>query len=61
MDDYNSKIDQFAYMMAAEKMVTMISLMEQNLEFFEDYNIIPDEEVKKALLPVLDKMREWIK
>lgn len=55
----NNEMDTFAYMMAAEKMIAMISVMEQNLEFFEEYKIKPDEEVKKVLLPLIDKMKRW--
>lgn len=50
----------FAYMMAAEKMGNMLFVMEQTLEFMQEYEIKPDEEVKKALNPVIDKMKLWL-
>lgn len=54
-----NEIEVFAYMMAAEKMVNLISQIEQTIEFIEEYKIKPDEEVKKALNPLIDKMRKW--
>lgn len=61
MNPKDPNIDVFAYMMAAEKMVNMISTIEQTMEFIEEYQIKPDDEVKKALIPILDKMNKWIK
>lgn len=51
----------FAYMMANEKMVEMLCIMENNFEFFQEYKIKADEEVKKSLHPILEKYRNWIK
>ena len=56
----NENADFFVYMMANEKMVAMISVIEQNFEFFDEYKVKPDEEVKKVLTPLIDKMRKWI-
>lgn len=55
-----SEIDTFAYMMAAEKMVSMISVMEQTMEFMIEYGIKPDEEVKKELKPLITRIEKWI-
>lgn len=55
----NKEIDTFAYMMAAEKMVGMLSVMDQTMEFIEEYGIKPDDQVKKALIPMLDKLKKW--
>lgn len=52
--------DTFAYMMAAEKMISMICLIEQTMEFMEEYKIIPDNEVKKYLNPLIHKMNTWL-
>lgn len=52
-------IDNFAYMMAAEKMVSLLMLMEQTFMFIEEYKIEADEEVTKALNPMLDKLKNW--
>lgn len=52
--------DTFAYMMAAEKMISMICLIEQTMEFMEEYKIIPDNEVKKSLNPLIHKMNIWL-
>ena len=48
-------------MMAAEKMVGMLSCMEQTMEFIDEYKIKPDDEVKKALSPLIERMKQWIK
>lgn len=56
-----NETEVFAYMMAAEKMVNMLSVMEQNIEFYEEYKVKPDEEVKKALIPLLQKWEKWLK
>lgn len=55
-----NEIDTFAYMMAAEKMVSMLSVIEQTMEFIDEYKIKPDDEVKKALLPLIERMRKWV-
>lgn len=54
-----SEIDTFIYMMAAEKMVSMLSLIEQTMEFLEEYQVKPDEEVKKALFPLIERIKKW--
>ena len=58
--DQMNEEEIFSYMMASEKMVSMILLMEQNFEFFQEYKITADEEVKKALIPLLQKWEIWI-
>lgn len=55
-----SEMDTFVYMMAAEKVIAMISVMEQNLEFFEEYQVKADDEVKKVLLPLIERMKRWV-
>jgi hypothetical protein len=60
MNNVNPPTDLFAYMMAAEKMVSMLQTIENTMEFLEEYNIKPDDEVKKALKPVIEQMRKWI-
>ena len=54
------EIDTFVYMMAAEKLGNMLFTIEQTLEFMTEYGVKPDEEVKKALKPLVDQMRKWI-
>lgn len=56
-----NETEVFAYMMAAEKMVSMLSLIDQTMEFMEEYKIKPDEEVKKALNPLIERMKNWTK
>lgn len=53
-------MDIFVYMMAAEKMVSMISIIDQTMEFMEEYKVKPDEEVKKALKPLVERMKKWV-
>lgn len=55
-----NEIDVFVYMMANEKLVAMMSVIEQNLEFFEEYGVKPDEEVKKGMKPLIEQLRKWI-
>jgi len=49
------------YFMAAEKVGNLIYCLEMTMEFVEEFKIIPDEEVRKALKPKLDKMLDWLK
>ena len=55
------EIENFKFYMAAEKMTSLISQIEQTFEFFEEFKIKPDEEVKKALTPLIAKMKDWVK
>lgn len=52
--------DFYIYMMAAEKMTSMLSTIEQTMSFMEEYKVKPDAEVKKALAPMIDQMKRWI-
>jgi hypothetical protein len=54
------EIDVFAYMMANEKMVGMLSVIDQTMTFMHEYSIKPDDEVKKALKPMIDQLSKWI-
>jgi hypothetical protein len=56
----NQDMDTLKYFMASEKVVSMIFTIEQTLEFLLEYSIKPDEEVKKALKPIIDDLRKWI-
>jgi hypothetical protein len=49
------------YYIAAEKMTNLLYCLEMTMEFMEEFKIVPDEEVKKALKPKIDKMKEWLK
>jgi len=53
-------LNTMTYMMAAEKMGNLIFTMENTLDFLVEYHVKPDEEVKKALNPLLDKMKRWL-
>lgn len=55
-----SDLDTITYMMAAEKIGNLIFTIENTLAFMEEYSIKPDEEVKKALKPSMERMKEWI-
>jgi hypothetical protein len=54
-------LDALKYIMAAEKMTNMIFVMEQTLEFLEEYAIKPDLQVKNALTPIIDELRNWLR
>ena len=52
--------DTYVLMMANEKLITMLSLMEQTLEFLNEYKVKPDDEVRKEFVPLLQKWEKWI-
>jgi len=52
-------LETMTYMMAAEKMVNLLFTMENTLEFLEEYKVKPDEEVKKALMPMIKQLSDW--
>jgi len=52
-------LDTAIYMMAAEKMVNLLFTMENTLEFLSEYSVKPDEEVKKALQPLIKQLNDW--
>ena len=54
------QIDTFVYMMANEKTVNMIQTVENTLEFMDEYGVKPDDEVKKAMMPIVERLKEWI-
>lgn len=55
----STEIDTFTYMMAAEKMVNLLYTIESTMEFMKEYDVKPDEEVKKALIPLIKQMNDW--
>ncbi len=57
----NIEIDAMKYYMAAEKVGNLIHSIEITLEFLEEFKIEADENVKGALLPCVDKLKEWLK
>lgn len=56
-----TEFDTMKYFMAAEKIGSLIFHIENILEFVQEYSIIPDENVKNALNPKLDELKEWLK
>lgn len=55
-----NEIDTLTYMMAAEKMISMLFTIEQTLVFMSEYSVKPDDEVKKALKPMLEDLKKWM-
>lgn len=55
------EVDSLKYFMASEKTVNLIFTIEQLLEFMDEYKISADEEVKKALKPLLERLNAWVK
>lgn len=53
-------LDTMTYMIAAEKMSNLLFTLEQTMEFMLEYKVKPDEEVKKALNPMIEVIRKWI-
>lgn len=56
----SNEIDTMNQMIVVEKTVGMIFTIEQTMEFLIELKIQPDEEIKKALNPLIDIMRFWI-
>lgn len=56
----SKEVDPFAYMMAAEKVCNMIYTLQSTMAFMEEYNIVPDENVIKALAPIIQDIRKWL-
>lgn len=55
-----SDIDTMTYMMAAEKMGNLIYTIEATMGFLVEYKVKPDEEVIKALSPLVEQMKKWL-
>lgn len=53
-------LDTMTYMIAAEKMSNLLFTLEQTMEFMLEYKVKPDEEVKKALNPMIEIIRNWL-
>jgi len=52
-------LDTAVYMMACEKMINLLFVMENTLEFLSEYQVKADEEVKKALVPLIKQLNDW--
>jgi len=50
----------FKYYIASEKVQNLIFTIEQMMEYMQEYNIKPDEEVKKVLIPTIDAVKRWL-
>lgn len=57
MSNENHTMD---YMIVVEKMINLIFTIENTLMFMKEYEIKPDEELKKALKPVLENLDVWL-
>ncbi len=53
-------LDTMLYITAAEKMGNLLHTIEMTMEFMIEYKIKPDEEVKKALSPMIEQIRKWL-
>lgn len=49
------------YYIAAEKIQNLIYTIEITMQFMEEFGVEPDESVKEALAPMMNKLKEWIK
>lgn len=52
--------EKFIYIMAAEKMVSLLDQMDQTLNFFYEYQIQCENSVRKELAPMLLKLTTWM-
>ena len=53
-------LDTMTYMIAAEKMGNMLHTIESSMSFMLEYGVKPDDEVKKALNPMIDLIKKWL-
>ena len=53
--------DALTYFIAAEKVGCLINSIENTLEFLDEFKIEPDEEVRRAMMPCVEKLQEWLK
>ena len=56
-----SEIEAMKYYMAAEKVGSLIHSIEITLEFLEEFKIEADDNVKEALKPCVNRLKEWLK
>lgn len=57
----NNEFETVKYYMAAEKVEGLIHSIDMLLEFVAEFKITPDDGVKEALMPCVDKVKEWLK
>lgn len=57
----NPELDSMKYYIAAEKISNLLFTIDGCMEYMVEYAIVPDEEVKKALLPKIEQIKEWLK
>ena len=53
-------LDIMKYYQAAEKIQNLVYTIEITLQFMQEFEITPDDDVKKALIPILEKMGKWV-
>lgn len=53
--------DSWKYLMAAEKMETLLFLMDQTMNYFDECKIDCENSVKSVLEPHLDRITGWMK
>ena len=61
MKSDNVEFEGIKYYMAAEKLENLLHSIDATFNFMEEFGIIPDEDVKSAIKPVIKRLTEWIK
>lgn len=56
-----SDLDCFIYMMANEKIVSLLCQIDMTMEFMRENKIEADEAVRKAMEPAIKSLQEWVK
>jgi hypothetical protein len=59
-DKQEERNNGFAYILAADKLVSLIQLIDQTMDFMQEYKIKPDGAVKTALAPMCEKINDWL-
>ena len=56
-----NEYETMKYFMAAEKVGNLLHCMGMTIEFIEEFKIKPDDEVRKAVIPLLENLTKWLK
>lgn len=53
-------LDIMKYYQAAEKVQNLVYTIEITLQFMQEFEIKPDEDVKLAMANSMDKLKKWL-
>ncbi len=53
-------LDMMKYYQAAEKIQTLVYTIEITMQYMHEFDIKPDDDVKRALHSPLQQLRKWV-